>query len=62
MTEHRSPASPSPAFVDRHLGPGADDQAKMLASLGFGSLDELTDAALPQVIRSAEDLDLPARA
>ncbi|MCB0972223.1 MAG: glycine dehydrogenase (aminomethyl-transferring), partial [Acidimicrobiales bacterium] len=59
MTAHPSPASSGTAFVDRHLGPGADDQAKMLASLGFGSLDELTDAALPTVIRSAEDLALP---
>ncbi|HRW39431.1 MAG TPA: glycine dehydrogenase (aminomethyl-transferring), partial [Aquihabitans sp.] len=47
-------------FESRHLGPQADQQAKMLADLGFGSLDELTDAALPQSIRSLEDLALPA--
>ncbi|MGI8710958.1 MAG: aminomethyl-transferring glycine dehydrogenase, partial [Acidimicrobiales bacterium] len=49
-----------PGFASRHIGPGADDQAKMLAALGHGSLDELTDAALPAAIRSAEGLDLPA--
>ena len=46
-------------FEARHLGPGADEQAKMLAALGYGSLDELTDAALPDVIRSLEALSLP---
>jgi glycine dehydrogenase len=47
-------------FETRHLGPGAEQQAKMLAALGYGSLDELTDAALPSAIRSTEGLDLPA--
>jgi glycine dehydrogenase len=47
-------------FASRHLGPSADDQAEMLAALGFRSLDELTDAALPTKIREAADLDLPA--
>jgi glycine dehydrogenase len=47
-------------FETRHLGPGALQQAKMLAALGYGSLDELTDAALPTSIRSTEGLDLPA--
>lgn len=31
----------------------------MLAQVGYGSLDELTAAAVPDVIRSAEALDLP---
>jgi glycine dehydrogenase len=47
-------------FAERHLGPRTAEQAKMLAALGFGSLDELTDAALPASIRSLEDLSLPA--
>jgi glycine dehydrogenase len=47
-------------FEHRHLGPGQADQAKMLAALGYGSLDDLTDAALPSSIRSTEGLDLPA--
>ncbi len=53
-------AHPAPRFEDRHVGPQADEQAKMLAALGFASLDALTDAALPHGIRSPEGLDLPA--
>ncbi len=47
-------------FTGRHLGPSADAQAKMLAALGYESLDALVDAALPAGIRSTEDLALPA--
>ncbi|MEU2794046.1 aminomethyl-transferring glycine dehydrogenase [Streptomyces sp. NPDC007100] len=46
-------------FEQRHIGPGPEAQAKMLAQVGFGSLDELTAAAVPDVIKSAEALDLP---
>ncbi|MFH8411258.1 aminomethyl-transferring glycine dehydrogenase [Streptomyces sp. NPDC018019] len=46
-------------FEQRHIGPGPEDQAKMLAQVGFGSLDELTAAAVPDVIKSAEALGLP---
>ncbi|MGH8889516.1 MAG: aminomethyl-transferring glycine dehydrogenase [Acidothermaceae bacterium] len=38
-------------FVDRHLGPDPDAQAKMLAVVGFGSLDELVSAAVPSSIK-----------
>ena len=34
-------------FAARHIGPSAGDQRAMLATLGYGSLDELTAAALP---------------
>ena len=47
-------------FADRHIGPGADDVAKMLAVVGYGSLDELSAAAVPAAIRALEGLDLPA--
>ncbi|MEU5025801.1 aminomethyl-transferring glycine dehydrogenase [Streptomyces milbemycinicus] len=46
-------------FERRHIGPDSEAQAKMLAQVGFGSLDELTQAAVPEVIRSAEELRLP---
>jgi glycine dehydrogenase len=49
-------------FADRHIGPSSDDRAKMLAVVGYGSLDDLADAALPVAIRTAEELDLPAAA
>jgi glycine dehydrogenase len=47
-------------FARRHIGPDAEAQAKMLAQVGYGSLDELTDAAVPDAIKSAQALGLPA--
>jgi glycine dehydrogenase len=47
-------------FADRHIGPDADQQAALLAALGFESLDDLTDAAVPPAIRTGAPLDLPA--
>ncbi|GAU70975.1 glycine dehydrogenase subunit 2 [Streptomyces sp. NBRC 110611] len=46
-------------FERRHIGPDREAQAKMLAQVGFGSLDELTAAAVPDVIKSVEALGLP---
>ncbi|MFL6136811.1 MAG: aminomethyl-transferring glycine dehydrogenase [Frankiaceae bacterium] len=45
-------------FADRHIGPRPDELAKMLAVVGYGSLDELVAAAVPAAIASAEALDL----
>jgi glycine dehydrogenase len=47
-------------FTDRHIGPSADERAKMLAVVGYGSLDELANAALPEAIRTSESLGVPA--
>ena len=49
-------------FEARHIGPAPDDQAKMLAALGFASLDELVDRAVPDAIKPIEPLDLPGPA
>ncbi|HWA64758.1 MAG TPA: aminomethyl-transferring glycine dehydrogenase, partial [Mycobacteriales bacterium] len=46
-------------FTGRHIGPSADERAKMLAVVGYGSLDELTAAALPEAIRAEDELALP---
>ncbi len=46
-------------FADRHLGSGDGDIAAMLDTLGYGSLDALSDAAVPAAIRFDGDLDLP---
>ena len=46
-------------FSARHIGPGDDDQAAMLAALGYGSLDELVADAVPAGIREAAPLELP---
>jgi glycine dehydrogenase len=37
-------------FVDRHIGPDADEQAKMLAVIGYGSLADLVARAIPRSI------------
>ncbi|GAA1272462.1 aminomethyl-transferring glycine dehydrogenase [Kitasatospora nipponensis] len=47
-------------FESRHIGPAAAAQEKMLAQVGYGSLDELSAAAVPEAIRSITGLDLPA--
>ena len=47
-------------FTTRHIGPSPDEQAKMLAVLGVGSLEELAEQAVPEAIRATERLDLPA--
>ncbi|MBT2530045.1 aminomethyl-transferring glycine dehydrogenase [Streptomyces sp. ISL-99] len=62
MTANRIPLSQLERgipFEQRHIGPDAGAQAKMLAQVGYGSLDELTAAAVPEVIKSAEALGLP---
>ncbi|MFG2196574.1 aminomethyl-transferring glycine dehydrogenase [Streptomyces sp. NPDC048639] len=62
MTANRIPLSDLERgipFEQRHIGPDSEAQAKMLAQVGYGSLDELTTAAVPDVIKSAGALDLP---
>ncbi len=49
-------------FAGRHVGPRADEVAKMLAVVGHGSLAELAEAAVPAAIRATERLKLPAAA
>jgi len=46
-------------FADRHIGPRGDETARMLATVGYPTLDALVDAAVPASIRSARPLDLP---
>ncbi|MER5178572.1 aminomethyl-transferring glycine dehydrogenase [Streptomyces sp. NPDC002896] len=62
MTANRIPLSQLEQgipFEQRHIGPDAGERAKMLAQVGYGSLDELTAAAVPEVIKSADALELP---
>ncbi|GGG45253.1 glycine dehydrogenase (decarboxylating) [Kocuria dechangensis] len=47
-------------FADRHIGPGPDAAASMLQALGYDTLQELVDAAVPADIRQDAPLDLPA--
>ncbi|MFF5785013.1 aminomethyl-transferring glycine dehydrogenase [Streptomyces sp. NPDC012693] len=63
MTANRIPLSELEQgipFEQRHIGPDAEARAKMLAQVGYGSLDELTAAAVPDVIKNTEALGLPA--
>lgn len=45
-------------FSHRHIGPRLKDQEKMLALVGYESLDSLTDTAVPMNIRLGRDLDV----
>jgi glycine dehydrogenase len=65
MTSDRPPFAdldPAADFAGRHIGPRPEDLTAMLAELGFASLDDLTDAAVPAAIRSRAPLALPAPA
>ncbi|TDC47106.1 glycine dehydrogenase (aminomethyl-transferring), partial [Micromonospora sp. KC207] len=46
-------------FAARHIGPDGDDERHMLDVVGYDSIDELMDAAIPEVIRWHGALDLP---
>jgi glycine dehydrogenase len=47
------------AFIARHIGTSAEDQAAMLATLGYPSRAALIDALVPAVIRRKASLGLP---
>lgn len=62
MTAQRIPLSELEQgipFEQRHIGPDSAARAKMLAQVGYGSLDELTATAVPDVIKNADALELP---
>ncbi len=50
----------SHAFIGRHIGPDDAEIARMLAAVGYDSLDAMTDAIVPASIRSQAPLALPA--
>jgi glycine dehydrogenase len=43
-------------FSDRHIGPSAEEQQAMLATLGYSCLDDLLTAALPDGVRAPASL------
>jgi glycine dehydrogenase len=45
-------------FARRHIGPGPDEQSKMLHAMGVASLDALVAETVPQSIRIGRPLDL----
>ncbi|UWP86438.1 aminomethyl-transferring glycine dehydrogenase [Dactylosporangium fulvum] len=60
MHDSQYPSTTRDAFVDRHIGASADEQLHMLNAVGYDSLDALIGAAVPQGIRTATELHLPA--
>ncbi|MFC9760253.1 aminomethyl-transferring glycine dehydrogenase [Rhodococcus jostii] len=66
---HLVPADPRTAthgvpltseFPSRHIGPDAAASQRMLDALGYDSLANLIDSAVPDQIRSSQPLNLPA--
>ncbi|HTF09539.1 MAG TPA: glycine dehydrogenase (aminomethyl-transferring), partial [Asanoa sp.] len=49
-------------FADRHIGPDRESERRMLDTIGYGTVDELMDAAIPEVIRWHGTLNLPPAA
>ena len=49
-------------FAARHIGPDVSGQQKMLSVLGYASLDDLAQTAVPAAIQAFERLDLPGAA
>ena len=47
-------------FEPRHIGPRPHDTQHMLDALGYATLDDLIDAAVPEAIRSRTPLNVPA--
>lgn len=47
------------AFIERHIGPNDAEIAQMLRTVGYDSLDAMTDAIVPANIKSAAPLALP---
>ena len=46
------------SFLSRHLGPKAEETAKMLKIIGVSSLDELIDQTIPSKIRLKQPLSI----
>src|SRR5690348_14153915 len=51
-----------PPFAERHIGPSGKDLSDLLRVVGFESLDQLVDAAVPDKIRLRRPLNLPSGA
>lgn len=45
-------------FIQRHIGPGAEERNAMLAAIGVGSLEELIEQTVPASIRLEKPLDI----
>jgi glycine dehydrogenase len=60
MSSNRTrPLDAHDSFVTRHVGPSAAEIDHMLATIGYRTLDELIDAAVPGGIRTEAVMQLP---
>ncbi|WPF65481.1 aminomethyl-transferring glycine dehydrogenase [Corynebacterium sp. 22KM0430] len=57
---HLTPVTDPSSYPARHLGPDQAESSAMLATLGFSSMEELLDSALPPAIRATEAPALPS--
>ena len=53
-----SPLSPTDTFIHRHIGPSDAEITEMLRTLGYNSLDDLTNATIPPSIRLTKPLTI----
>ncbi|UYQ76842.1 aminomethyl-transferring glycine dehydrogenase [Glutamicibacter sp. JL.03c] len=60
MTIMQTSAPTNSEFVARHIGPRPSDVDTMLQTLGYTSLEDLIDTAVPADIRQDSMLDIPA--
>jgi glycine dehydrogenase len=58
MTTADSSYTSTDGFVRRHIGIRAEDEARMLSEVGYASIDDLIDAAVPANIRATSLSDL----
>ena len=48
----------SKEFIRRHIGPSDEDQSKMLATVGYKSLDDLMVGTVPEKILLKDELKI----
>ncbi|MDX1675496.1 MAG: hypothetical protein R3314_11935, partial [Longimicrobiales bacterium] len=56
--DRRHSLAPTDLFVRRHIGPGHAQVREMLETVGYDTLDDLIDTAVPEVIRLDRELEL----
>jgi glycine dehydrogenase len=54
----RTPLNTANEFIARHIGPRAEDEQAMLATLGFDSLQALSASVIPESIKGTSVLEL----
>ncbi len=58
-SQHPGSTAPLTGFAARHIGPSVSAAEQMLSTLGYDSLPQLVDSAVPAGIRQEQQLNLP---